>query len=104
MSKNGWLFICFSSPVVFLSFSPLHLSLSILLLVALIPERMRWLTQEKFSMIMEVEELETLLGSDDIDVDFRRILEEARDDKGCAIFETFSTDVPSKFVVVSRSK
>ena len=30
---------------------------------------------------MEVEELESLLGPDDINVDFRRILEEARDEK-----------------------
>ena len=27
-------------------------------------------------------------------MDFRRILEEATDEKGCAIFETFSTDGP----------
>ena len=55
-------------------------------------------------MKVEVEELEDLLGPDDVDVDFRRILKEARDERGCEIFETFSTDGPSKFVVVSRSR
>ena len=42
---------------------------------------------------MEVEELESLLGPDASDVNFRRILEDARDEKGCAIFETFSSVV-----------
>ena len=56
------------------------------------------------SMKVEVEELEDLLGPDDIDVDSRRILDEARDEKGCAMFETFSTDGPSTFVMVSRSR
>ena len=46
--------------------------------------------------------VESLLG--ETDVDLRRILEEARDEKGCAIFETFSTDGPSAFFVVSRSR
>ena len=55
-------------------------------------------------MKVEVEELEDLLGPDDVDVDFRRIVEEARDEKGSAIFENLSTDGPSKFVVVSRSR
>ena len=41
---------------------------------------------------VEVEELEDLLGSDDIDLDFRRILEEARDEKWCAKFDTLHTD------------
>ena len=48
-------------------------------------------------MKVEIEEFESLLGPDDVDVDFRRILEKARDEKGCAIFETFSTDGPSAF-------
>ena len=39
-----------------------------------------------------MEELESLLGPDGTDVDFRRSLEEARDEKRCAIFESFSTD------------
>ena len=42
-----------------------------------------------------------LLGPEDSDVDFRRILEEARNKKGCAIFETFSSDGPREFLVVS---
>ena len=37
------------------------------------------------------EELESLLGPNDTEVDFSRILEEAMGEKGCAIFETFST-------------
>ena len=60
--------------------------------------------EKRKSIKVNIEELKTLLGPDDSDVDFRRILEEARDKKGCAIFETFSTDGPSKFVVVSRSR
>ena len=44
-----------------------------------------------------------LVVSDDLDVDFRRILKEVRDDKGCAIFEYISTDGPSNVVVVSCS-
>ena len=43
-------------------------------------------------MKVEVAELEDLLGPDDVNVDFRRILEEARDENGCAIFTTLSTD------------
>ena len=39
-----------------------------------------------------------------LDFDFKRILEEATDEKGCAIFETFSTDGPSDFLVVSRGE
>ena len=50
---------------------------------------------KKVSVKVEVEELEDLLGPEDVDVDLRRILEEARDEKGCAIFETFSADGPS---------
>ena len=46
---------------------------------------------------MEIEELESLLGPDDTDADFRRNFEEARDEKGCAIFEAFSTGGPSDF-------
>ena len=46
--------------------------------------------EESESLKVEVEELESLQGPDDSDVDFRRILDEARDRRGCAIFETFS--------------
>ena len=51
---------------------------------------------------MEVEELESLRGPDISDVDFTRIL--AKDKKGCAIFETFSSEGPSEFLVVSRMR
>ena len=37
--------------------------------------------EESKSVKVEVEELESLLDPDDIDVDFRRIIEEARDKK-----------------------
>ena len=43
-------------------------------------------------MKVRVEELEGLLGPEDVDVDFRRILKEARDERGRMIFETFSSD------------
>ena len=56
------------------------------------------------SFKVEIEELASLLGPDDTEVDFRRTLEEARDENGCAIFETFSTDGASEFLVVSRSR
>ena len=39
-----------------------------------------------------MEELEGLLGPEDVDVDFRRILKEARDERGRKIFETFSSN------------
>ena len=60
--------------------------------------------EESKSLKAEVEELESLLGPDDAEVDFRRILEEARDKEGCAIFEIFGKDGPSEFLVVSRSR
>ena len=44
-----------------------------------------------------------MLGPDDSDVDFRRIMKEARDKKGCAIFETFGPDGPSEFLAVSTN-
>ena len=50
------------------------------------------------------EELESLLGPDDSDVNSKRILEEALDERGCAIFKTFSSDGPSEFLVVSRTR
>ena len=53
--------------------------------------RTKQYSEESHSVKVEVEELEDLLGPDDVDVDFRRILKEARDEKGCATFETFST-------------
>ena len=66
--------------------------------------RIRQYLEKCKSTKVEIEELESLLGPDDREVNFRRILEEARDTKGCAIFETFSTDGPSEFLVVVRSR
>ena len=43
-------------------------------------------------MKVQVEALEDLLGPEDVDVDFRRILKEARDERGRKVFETFSSD------------
>ena len=37
-------------------------------------------------------------------MDFVRILEEARNQQGRAIFETFSSEGPSEFLVVSRAR
>ena len=55
-------------------------------------------------MKVEAEELEELFGPDDVDVDARRILKEARDAKGCATLETFSSDGLSDFLAASRSR
>ena len=60
--------------------------------------------ERSYSAKVQVEELENLLGPDDADVDFRRILKEARDEKGSEIFETFSTDGLSEIQVASRSR
>ena len=38
--------------------------------------------EERYSVKVEFGELEDLLGPDDVDVAFRRILEEARDERG----------------------
>ena len=66
--------------------------------------RTKQYVEESESLKVEVEQLESLLGPDDSDVDFRRILEEARDEKGRAIFETFSSEGLSEFLVVSRAR
>ena len=58
-------------------------------------------------MKVEVEELDSLLGPDDSDVDFRRIMTEARDERGhkiFQIFETFSSDDLSNFLVAVWSR
>ena len=60
--------------------------------------------EESYSVKVEVEEWEDLLCPDDVDVDFRRILTEARDERGCETFETFITDGSSEFLVASRSQ
>ena len=43
-------------------------------------------------MKVQVEASEDLLGPEDVDVDFRRILKEARDESGRKIFETFGSN------------
>ena len=60
--------------------------------------------KKSYSVKVEVEELEDLLGPDDVDVDFRRILEEAKDERGRETYETFSRDGLSEFLVASRSR
>ena len=50
-------------------------------------------------MKVRVEELEGLLGPEDVDVDFRRILKEARNGRGRLMFETFSSDDLSLLMV-----
>ena len=59
--------------------------------------------EESKSLKVEVEELESLVGPDDSDADFRRILEEAREKFG-TIFDTFSTDGPRAFLLVSSTR
>ena len=55
--------------------------------------------KRSFSVKVRVEESEGLLGPEDVDVDFRRILKEARDERGRKIFETISSDDLSLLVV-----
>ena len=52
---------------------------------------------------MEIEELELLLGPEDSEVDLREILMNARKKKGRRIFEIFSSQGPSEFLVVGRA-
>ena len=40
-----------------------------------------------------------MLGPEDSKLDFRRIMEEARNKKGRAIFETFSSEGPSELIL-----
>ena len=60
--------------------------------------------EESCNMKVEVEESESLLGPEDSEVDFRRILEQTRNKQGRAIFETFSSEWPSELLVVSRAR
>ena len=59
--------------------------------------------ERSHSAKVQVEELEDLLGPDAVGVDFRRILKEARDQRGRKIFETFSSDDLS-FLVAEWSR
>ena len=65
--------------------------------------RMKQHSERSFSVKVRVEELEGLLGAEDVDVDFRRILKEARDERGRKIFETFSSNDLS-FLVAEWSR
>ena len=51
--------------------------------------RTKQFLERSYSVMVQVEELEDLLGPEDIDVDSRRILKEARDERGLKIFDTF---------------
>ena len=62
--------------------------------------RMKQYLERSYSVTVEVEELEDLRGPEDVDVDFKRILKEARDERGRNIFETFNSDGLSDFLVV----
>ena len=55
-------------------------------------------------MKVEVEEVEDLLGPEDVDVDFRRILKESRDERRRNILETLSSDGMSDFLVAEWSR
>ena len=66
--------------------------------------RTKQYVEESKSLKVEVEESESSLGPEDSDLDFTRILEKTRDKKGCAIFDTISTDGLSAFLVVSRAR
>ena len=55
------------------------------------------------SVKVQVEALEVLLGPEDVDVDLRRILKEARDERGRKILETFGSDGLS-CLVAERSR
>ena len=65
--------------------------------------RTRQYLERSYSAKVRVEELEGLLGPEDVDVDFRRILKEARDERGSTIFETFSSNDMS-FLVAEWSR
>ena len=59
--------------------------------------------KKSFCVEVRVEELEGLLRPEDVDVDFTRILKEARDERGRKIFETFSSNDLS-FLVAGWSR
>ena len=55
-------------------------------------------------MKVRIEELQDLLGPEDVDVDLIRILKDAGDERGLNIFETFSADGPSNFLIAEWSR
>ena len=58
----------------------------------LVIERLQYLNDND-SMRVEIEELDSLLGPEDSEVDLRQLLRYARRKKGGRIFESFSTKV-----------
>ena len=60
--------------------------------------------EESKSLKVEVGELVSLLGPDDSDVDSDESCKKQGMKKGCAIFETLSSDGPSEFLVVSSTR
>ena len=65
--------------------------------------RLKQYPERSFSVKVQVEALEALLGPDDVAVDLRRILKEARDERGRNIFETFGSNDMS-FLVAEWSR
>ena len=65
--------------------------------------RTKQFLERSYSVKVRVEELKGFLGPEDVDVDPRRILKEARDEKGRRIFETFSSNDTS-FLVADWSR
>ena len=66
-------------------------------------ERTKQFWERSVSVKVQVEALEALLGPEGVDVDLRRILNEARDEQGRRIFETFSSNDMS-FLVAEWSR
>ena len=66
--------------------------------------RTKQFLERSYSVKEQVEELEDLLGPEDVVVDSRRILKEARDERGRKIFETFSSDGLNDFLVAEWSR
>ena len=65
--------------------------------------RTKQFLETSYIVKVRVEELEGFLGPEDVDVDLRRILKEARDERGRNIFETFSS-IDMSFLVVEWSR
>ena len=66
--------------------------------------RTKQFLERSHSAKVQVGELEDLLGPEDVDVDFRRILKEARDERGRKVFETFSSDGLSDLLMAEWSR
>ena len=64
---------------------------------------MKQYLERSFSVTVRVEELEGLLGPEEVDVDSRRILKRAKDERGRNIVETFSSNDKS-FLVAEWSR